>query len=144
MTLFKMSAISWLRAGAGVEADGRAHGAGDADEKFEAGPPPAGQGGGKMGQIDPGPGFDDVIGKGYLSQGFGKMQGNAGQTLVGDEQVGAPAQVKNRPAFSLGSPRLWPQPHQERRGPAATGPGRRCARWCEGPEGAGGRLWLGV
>jgi hypothetical protein len=57
-----------------------------------------------MGQIDPGPGLDDTIGKGYLSQGFGKMQGNAWQTLVGDEQVGPPAQVKNRPAFSLGSP----------------------------------------
>ena len=93
-----------MRTGAGIEADGRAHGAGDADEKFEAGPPPAGQGGGKMGQIDPGPGFDDAVGKVYLSQGCGKMQGNAGQTLVGDEQVGPPAQVKNRPAFSLGSP----------------------------------------
>ena len=30
------------------------------------------------------------------------MQGDPGQTLVSDEQVGAPAQVKDRPALSLG------------------------------------------
>jgi hypothetical protein len=33
------------------------------------------------------------------------VQGNAGQALVGDEQVRPPAQVKNRPAFGLGSPK---------------------------------------
>ena len=103
MTLLRVFPISWLRAGAGVEADGRAHGAGDADEKFEAGPAPAGQGGGQMGQIDPGPGLDDIAGEVDLGKGVGQVQGEAGQALVGDEQVGAPAQVKDRPALGLRS-----------------------------------------
>ena len=64
--------------------------------------PGRGQGGGEMRQIDPGPGLDDVIGKGDMRQGFGEMQGDTGQTLVSDEQVGPPAQVKDRPALSLG------------------------------------------
>jgi hypothetical protein len=52
-----------------------------------------------MGQIDPGPGLDDIACEADPGKGVGQVQGEAGQTLVGDEQVGAPAQVKDRPAL---------------------------------------------
>jgi hypothetical protein len=55
-----------------------------------------------MRQINSGSGLDHAVGEGKVTQGFREVQGDAGQTLVGDEQIGAPAQVKDRPALSLG------------------------------------------
>ncbi len=113
-----------LALGPGVEAHRRAHGAGDAGQKLEAGKTQPGRGLGQPGQRDAGPGPQGVAVAREALEAFGQMQGQPRQPGVVDEHVRPPPQEEQRPAAVIGQTHEPPDVlqvrgrRQPRRGPA--------------------------
>ena len=100
--------------GPGVEAHRRAHGAGDAGQKLEAGKTQPGRGLGQPGQSYAGPGPQGVAAALEALEASGQMQGEPRQPGVVDEDVGAPPQEEERPAPVLGQTHQTPDVLQVR------------------------------